>query len=283
MNDIKELQPILRNLNDLLQIAEPITIKEYADSVQFAGGRDSEAATATTEARDIILQQAYAVQCEEIIKAATDKRFARSVPTSAEELVRQHTYYTRTLIHLDGSRDLRKRMLDLAMPQINALLDKINAENLAAYEVYRTACSQQRENKYFMNKIEEWKEKYYNIDGREPDHDDFLEMTDEEALRHSIRKWEGARTLNLPLGLKYTDRRIESEEDGYFTFHGESCALCHKYVQIEGNCDNCPLAHTGYECDQEDSPWRKSKNYPEPMIRALKEALYHITGAKENE
>jgi hypothetical protein len=144
----------------------------------------------------------------------------------------------------------------------------------------------------YINKIEEWKEKYYNIDGREPSDEYFLKMTDEEALRHSIRKWEGARAENLaPLGLKYIDRKIEYKdtifegEGGYFHFFGDSCALCHKYEWLEDNCDNCPLVrtHTGYECDQENSPWRKSKHYPEPMIRALKEALYHITGAKENE
>lgn len=105
-----------------------------------------------------------------------------------------------------------------------------------------------------------------------------------QALEHSLRKWEGALKKNLKKHcVRYALWSIEEPDAGlYFEslrFISDTCALCNHYETNElsdaDSCMQCPLRKmTGAPCDfDEEAPWRKSKNDPMPMIRALRKAI----------
>lgn len=116
-------------------------------------------------------------------------------------------------------------------------------------------------------------------------------MSKEEAIRHSLRKWEGLRTASLKKhGLSVPPLGI----------NGATCSLCVKYREQDNDLDKieeddyadhvchlCPLYETlGQQaCDHrpeedinEDEPKAPFHAYhqdydPEPMIAALKKTL----------
>lgn len=131
--------------------------------------------------------------------------------------------------------------------------------------------------------LQTWMEEYYPVEAST--------VKDRiEAIRHSLRKWEGIREENM-------DKHEVASLDGYsienwdgsgdvFSIDGDSCALCHLYFDGNDYCDACPIFElTGRTCDGHlDSEegnsidlhpfymWRKRGN-PEPMIKVLKECL----------
>lgn len=112
--------------------------------------------------------------------------------------------------------------------------------------------------------FEGWKEKYYPKPANE--------TTPEEALDHSLRKWEGALPENAEeFGLSFTrGTMIDGKADwsraaDLLTFDSESCSLCRHHVlpkEIRGSlanrCDTCPITiyknATGDYYYEEDQP-----------------------------
>jgi hypothetical protein len=127
-----------------------------------------------------------------------------------------------------------------------------------------------------------WKHKYYQTPA-------FSIKTERGAIKHSLRKWVGLRSVNLkkygvfknPLSCYIVS------EDKSFGITFSTCALCclfyhSKYDSALGPCVLCPLHRIrGYPCDvvsqdENISPYynfTSSNNNPEPMIALLKEAL----------
>lgn len=127
--------------------------------------------------------------------------------------------------------------------------------------------------------LETWKAEFYPV---EPS----PEMTDLEAVEHSLRKWEGLWKENLEKhGLIASSSTIREKENDCerFEIDGESCSLCVKYISRDFNrsCGKCPLKKVNDEtpCDL----WNDSEvsiygefgknGNPEPMIKGLKKAL----------
>lgn len=133
---------------------------------------------------------------------------------------------------------------------------------------------------------ETWRAEFYPIDAERCPKD--------QAIQHSLRKWEGLRPENLERhGLTLTDLHSVAENgDTKLGIDSESCALCIHYhlyeyereVELEDDeyCLTCPLAivRGDFPCDhktqdEEHGPWQewmRSAN-PEPMIFWLKKTL----------
>lgn len=128
--------------------------------------------------------------------------------------------------------------------------------------------------------LQSWKEEFYPVEAQY--------ASPEEAVAHSLRKWEGLRPENLQKhGLVQNGKHLEevdSEDEEYF-ISGDSCALCHHYAEDECNC--CPLfkARGDVACDSfnieecgsdGEHPFGAGVNRanpnPEPMIMWLKKA-----------
>lgn len=104
---------------------------------------------------------------------------------------------------------------------------------------------------------ESWINEYYPKD--------VDEVTEAEAVAHSLQKWIGVRVKNLVNhGLTNPPIRIDAS----------TCALCELYYDKITGCEECPLfKHLGYKCDavEMDAPWCAwlFADDPEPMIKAL--------------
>ncbi len=90
-----------------------------------------------------------------------------------------------------------------------------------------------------------WKAEYYPVDAHDTHVDD--------ALAHSIRKWDGF----MPQALKKHDGHVDGYYGGYIRFadnvlivDGSTCALCVHHLQHA--CRTCPLAQVrgGVPCDR---------------------------------
>lgn len=129
--------------------------------------------------------------------------------------------------------------------------------------------------------IESWKAEFYPIPAED--------CPKEQAITHSLRKWEGLRKDALgrhAIGLTDSGFLIGGDRT-IFLVNASSCALCeHFYNEANEDepCANCPLAiaRGGFACDCEkpcehNSPWAAWQynkwHDPEPMIAALKAAL----------
>ena len=132
--------------------------------------------------------------------------------------------------------------------------------------------------------IESWKAEFYPTPADEASKD--------QAIAHSLRKWEGLRKENLDRHeLSQVRGRIVSRSGSKLWVDGDSCALCHHYL-VDGDgdaydvsCDNCPLsiARGGFPCDhslpdESNAPWQEfeGEGNPEPMIFWLKAAQAKI-------
>ena len=125
--------------------------------------------------------------------------------------------------------------------------------------------------------VEEWLQRYYPKEA--------CETLKEDALEHSIRKWEGLLHENLPDGF---EPPVEVD--------AETCALCYHYteeypeeppvasgdnwIEFERDCLECPLCKVrgNVRCYQdlpnELSPFQAYNllGDPEPMLEWLKKA-----------
>lgn len=122
--------------------------------------------------------------------------------------------------------------------------------------------------------LEAWKEKYYPQEASA--------TSKEEALDHSIRKWEGLYPSILKeYGLVKCDDSIYEIEQPSINIHidSDTCALCYHFQGDPHDCTECPLAisRNGVRCDRLMngeciSPYAKflNKNDPTNMLHALK-------------
>lgn len=106
-----------------------------------------------------------------------------------------------------------------------------------------------------------WKEEFYPIPADQ--------CAPEDALSHSIRKWEGLREKNIKKHGLYTPP-IEVD---YST-----CALCWYWLDNgnDSQCDGCPLPKLTRRrvCNgRQYGAWEMHSN-PEPMIALLKKARH---------
>lgn len=131
--------------------------------------------------------------------------------------------------------------------------------------------------------LDSWKKEFYPVEANK--------VSEENALAHSLQKWDGLRPKNLDRHSVTVYRAVLQDEDGYrLTIADGSCALCHQYMYEDmdpfsgGVCMACPLYKIrGIPCDvsaggsefYETSPYDvfRTKNDPEPMINLIKKAM----------
>ena len=124
--------------------------------------------------------------------------------------------------------------------------------------------------------LETWKEEFY----RKPAGD----TSTEEALHHSLKKWQGLRTENLNRhGITVTaGASLIDDSPGTLRFgiDSESCALCFHYMYTTPrSCEACQLFKVrGSRCDNNStsqSPFSlwQLKHDPEPMIALIEKAI----------
>ena len=134
--------------------------------------------------------------------------------------------------------------------------------------------------------IESWKAEFYPVPADE--------VPVDQAIAHSLRKWEGLRKENLDRhDVIKAGRRLWHDDESPFYIDGDSCALCHRYLfdgdgdahDHDVSCDNCPLsiARGGFPCDrslpdESNAPWQEfgREGNPEPMIFWLNAAQAKI-------
>lgn len=126
------------------------------------------------------------------------------------------------------------------------------------------------------------------------------DTTPEEAVQHSLTKWEGLTPENL------RKHKVRMSDFGYLigvepddqvrslTINGSTCSLCYHFLDNGGNevdvCDECPLYKVrgnvpcDVERDDEDvAPWYAFRdnsmgpNTPAPMIFWLEDAVEYQT------
>lgn len=111
--------------------------------------------------------------------------------------------------------------------------------------------------------FETWCEEFYPIEAKE--------VSREDALAHSLRKWEGLRPEALAWhGMRLSERYLKDELGrARLAIDNESCALCTHY--IAKHCEGCPLEKAGYGCENTNSPWRSfaTEGKVEPIIAVL--------------
>lgn len=129
--------------------------------------------------------------------------------------------------------------------------------------------------------LKTWKLEFYPVKART--------VRKEDALDHSLRKWEGLTEENLKKhGVKriWGGFRLVCDYSPHKTMQidGKSCALCNHYLDKSKlrPCSDCLIVkHTGHTCDWSDeeddggeglSPWEHWIGHedPQPMIDLLK-------------
>ena len=132
--------------------------------------------------------------------------------------------------------------------------------------------------------LETWKAEFYPVDAKD--------VSESDALAHSLKKWEGLRKENLERHKCWMDGGVLVDSEQGF-WHDEkyaliiassSCALCNYYQ--ENTCNGCPLKDVrGAACDdvlnggsdaESEPPYGifLSRNHnPEPMIQLIQLAI----------
>lgn len=107
--------------------------------------------------------------------------------------------------------------------------------------------------------LETWLDEFYPVEA--------TSVSAEDAVKHSLLKWEGYRPANMikhGMTKERTYTCIKDSDDKSFYAYESSCALC-----VHFTCDDdCPLVH----CADEYREWVQ-RNDPEPMISKLKAIL----------
>lgn len=137
--------------------------------------------------------------------------------------------------------------------------------------------------------IKSWKAEFYPVEADE--------VSAEDALAHSLKKWQGLQEESLlKHGLVKCADGVKIEDDNerrFFKTSSDTCALCVHHHKTDGDgeyCGDCPLfklrgrSCDGYDCgedgdededEDEISPWLAWVEYndPKPMIALLEEAI----------
>jgi hypothetical protein len=120
--------------------------------------------------------------------------------------------------------------------------------------------------------LESWMEEFYPVEASSS------ATSDEDALAHSLKKWEGLTEENLKKhGVQRRAVCLEDDAGHLFGIDSETCALCQRR-----NCTTCPLyiVRKKIQCyiatDEEDySPYGVfiSDGDPQPMINLIRQAI----------
>lgn len=88
--------------------------------------------------------------------------------------------------------------------------------------------------------LETWKQKYYKV------HASIVPK--EDALEHSILKWEGLHpSILLEHGIARERHELSCGDEKVFWIAGYSCALCENH--LHDDCATCPISlATGWDC-----------------------------------
>ena len=109
----------------------------------------------------------------------------------------------------------------------------------------------------------------------------FPPVTEEQALRHSLSKWNGLRTESLHKHDLHTTAGVVIDKDGnFYSPTRDNSLLCHLY--LKDRCMKCPMAEARYKIpcfvtdvrSEVDNPlaiWRQQDN-PNPMLAVLLKA-----------
>lgn len=131
--------------------------------------------------------------------------------------------------------------------------------------------------------IKSWMDEFY------PEIVSGVERTNLEALKHSLRKWEGLTTENM----ERHDVSIRKLEDGGRGLYidSSSCALCYKHMYLY--CTACPIYKSnGVGCQDgvvkdtfvrsEWGIWSDDRN-PQPMIDLLRKLVVEYSEDNKEE
>lgn len=118
--------------------------------------------------------------------------------------------------------------------------------------------------------LESWKAEFYPVDAKD--------VSEADALAHSLKKWEGLRKENLERHRgKHNEHRHIEFEDGIFMVNDGTCACCVHWDEDDDGCPGCPLSQDrGERCDGgDDAPYGKFtlEHNPEPMIQLIQLAI----------
>lgn len=126
--------------------------------------------------------------------------------------------------------------------------------------------------------IESWKAEFYPVEAKD--------VPKEQAVQHSIKKFEGLREENLKRHGVYNS--LNYLTDGYekFYFNGDNCALCEYHNALsDGSCETCTLckvrdnvACDDIRFDEQGSLWNDRFVSPERMIMWLGLAQWYEDG-----
>lgn len=128
--------------------------------------------------------------------------------------------------------------------------------------------------------IKTWKKEFYP---KKPSR----RMSNVDAIKHSIRKWEGLTEGNLKkheVYLSYHNDYLDDDDDNVFEISSDTCSLCVKYADKSSfnMCENCPLyMKLGRSCgssedtNKDNDGWLKwvDEGNPDLMIKNLKSLL----------
>lgn len=124
--------------------------------------------------------------------------------------------------------------------------------------------------------FETWKEEFYPIPAKE--------VLPEQAVAHSLKKWQGLLSENLTkhnvrIGQHYCSNYVTDDKDPRWalSINGDSCALC-----ATRTCWQCEIfKETDETCNDEDSAYAVFCNTsdPRPMVKLL-ETIHQKETAK---
>lgn len=115
--------------------------------------------------------------------------------------------------------------------------------------------------------LKSWLDEFYPISASE--------VSKEDALEHSIRKWKGLLPVNLAkhkVAYQWEEVQPRDKEERIHSFliGSSSCALCQHWYDDESGCPECPLVKAGHICcDDYNSAWRERYNNPARMVEEL--------------
>jgi len=128
--------------------------------------------------------------------------------------------------------------------------------------------------------FETWKEEFYPVPVEELPYN----LTDEELILHSLKKWTGVLPENLKKHeVRYKHHTITPTKnlEQYLTFDTDTCSLCRSYYPKNyahpcnfNRITLCPIVRaTGKTCGY---PWRYSHETNHPIVNLLKKTLEFV-------